>query len=157
MAVIRRAVLRDRRFPEKSLATKSCALAAESKHHSPLNWFSHRPYLLLSLTSLFWAGNVVLLRYAAGRVPPMTVSWVRRIGALIVLWPFARPHFAKDWPILRAKLPLVIVLSATGFAYNNAVSNVSRGPVGLAHPTTSRQAARTLARKPSTADRSMPD
>ena len=100
-------------------------MAVEPKHHSSLNWFSHQPYLLLSLTSLFWAGNIVLLRYAAGRVPPMTVSCVRWIGALVVLWPFARPHFAKDWPVLRTRLPLVIVLSATGFAYNNAMSNVS--------------------------------
>ena len=81
--------------------------------------------MLLSLTSLFWAGNIVLLRYAAGHVPPMTISCMRWIGAFIVLWPFARPHFAKDWPVLRAKLPLVVLLSATGFAYNNAVSNIS--------------------------------
>jgi drug/metabolite transporter (DMT)-like permease len=100
-------------------------LAAEPQHHSPLSWLSHQPYLLLSLTSLFWAGNIVLLRYVAGHVPPMTLSCVRWIGAFILLWPFARPHFAKDWPVLRAKLPLVILLSATGFAYNNAVSNIS--------------------------------
>jgi len=108
-------------LPAKSRA----ALAAEPKHPSALSWLSHQPYVLLSLTSLFWAGNIVLLRYAAGHVPPMTISCMRWIGAFIVLWPFARPHFAKDWPVLRAKLPLVVLLSATGFAYNNAVSNIS--------------------------------
>jgi drug/metabolite transporter (DMT)-like permease len=100
-------------------------LAAEPQPRSPLSWLYHQPYLLLSLTSLFWAGNIVLLRYVAGHVPPMTLSCVRWIGALILLWPFARPHFAKDWPVLRARLPLLVLLSATGFAYNNAVSNIS--------------------------------
>ena len=100
-------------------------MAAEPKHHSPLSWLSHQPYLLLSLTSLFWAGNIVLLRYAAGHIPPMTLSCVRWVGAFILLWPFARPCFKQDWPALRAKLPLVILLSATGFAYNNAASYVA--------------------------------
>jgi hypothetical protein len=37
-------------------------LSAETKHHSPLRWLGNQPYLLLSLTSLFWAGNIVLAR-----------------------------------------------------------------------------------------------
>src|SRR2546430_5215102 len=40
----------------------------------PLGWLNNQPYLLLSLTSLFWAGNIVLGRYVAGHVPPMTLS-----------------------------------------------------------------------------------
>ena len=36
----------------------------------PLEWLNNQPYLLLSLTSLFWAGNIVLGRYVAGHVPP---------------------------------------------------------------------------------------
>jgi drug/metabolite transporter (DMT)-like permease len=88
----------------------------------PIRWLNHQPYLLLSLTSLFWAGNIVLGRYVAGHVPPMTLSCVRWIGAFCMLLPFARPHLARDWPALRARLPLVIALSATGFAVNNALS-----------------------------------
>jgi drug/metabolite transporter (DMT)-like permease len=82
----------------------------------------HQPYLLLSLTSLFWAGNIVLGRYAAGHVPPMTLSCVRWIGAFFMLLPFAKPHLRRDWPALRSRLPLLVVLSATGFAINNALS-----------------------------------
>ena len=86
-----------------------------------VRWLSNRPYLLLSLTSLFWAGNIVLGRYVAGHVPPMTLSCVRWIGAFCMR-PFARPHLRRDWPALRARLPLMVVLSATGFAINNALS-----------------------------------
>ena len=76
----------------------------------------------MSLTSLFWAGNIVLARYVAGHVPPMTLSCVRWIGAFLMLLPFAWPHLRRDWPALRARLPLMVALSATGFAFNNAIS-----------------------------------
>jgi drug/metabolite transporter (DMT)-like permease len=97
-------------------------LSEQPKHSSPLRWVVNQPYLLLSLTSLFWAGNIVLARYVAGHVPPMTLSSVRWIGAFILLWPFAKEHLRRDWPILRANLPLLLLLSATGFAFNNAAS-----------------------------------
>ena len=89
---------------------------------NPLGWLNNQPYLLLSLTSLFWAGNIVLARFVAGHVPPMTLSCVRWIGAFLMLLPFAWPHLKRDWPALRAHLPLMLVLSATGFAFNNAIS-----------------------------------
>ena len=97
-------------------------MPAEPPYHAPLRWLNNQPYLLLSLTSLFWAGNIVLGRYVAGHVPPMTLSCVRWIGAFLILWPFAREHLRRDWPALRARLPLMVLLSATGFAINNALS-----------------------------------
>src|SRR3954451_6048580 len=89
---------------------------------NPVAWLNHQPYLLLSLTSLFWAGNIVLGRYVAGHVPPITLSCIRWIGALAILLPFAWPHLKRDWQPLRARLPFILVLSATGFALNNTLS-----------------------------------
>src|SRR4029077_4463496 len=88
----------------------------------PLGWLNKQPYLLLSLTSLFWAANIVLGRYVAGHVPPMTLSCVRWIGAFLLVLPFAWPHLKRDWPVLRTRLPLLVMLSATGFAINNGLS-----------------------------------
>jgi len=88
----------------------------------PVRWLSQQPYLLLSLASLFWAGNIVLARYVAGHVPPMTLSCIRWIGACLMLLPFAWPHLKRDWPVLRQHLPLLVGLSAAGFAFNNALS-----------------------------------
>lgn len=98
------------------------AASKTSPGQNPLAWLNHQPYLLLSLTSLFWAGNIVLGRYVAGHVPPITLSCIRWIGALAILLPFSWPHLKRDWPALRARLPFILVLSATGFALNNTLS-----------------------------------
>jgi hypothetical protein len=40
------------------------------------------PYTLLTLAALFWAGNVVLGRDVAGRIPPVT----RRVYGWVITW-----------------------------------------------------------------------
>jgi drug/metabolite transporter (DMT)-like permease len=97
-------------------------LPSRPPHQSPIGWLDDQPYLLLSLTSLFWAGNIVLARYVAGHVPPLTLSCVRWFGTCLILLPFAWSHLKRDWPVLRAHLPMMLLLSAIGFAFNNAIS-----------------------------------
>jgi len=88
----------------------------------PVRWLSNQPYLLLSLTGLFWAGNIVLARHVGDHVPPITLTTIRWFGVFLILLPFAWPHLRRDWPALRAHLPLMVLLSAIGFAFNNAIS-----------------------------------
>jgi drug/metabolite transporter (DMT)-like permease len=88
----------------------------------PVGWLNNQPYLLLSLTSLFWAGNIVLARHVGDHVPPITLTTIRWFGVFLILLPFALPHLVRDWPVLRAHLPLLLFLSAIGFAFNNAIS-----------------------------------
>jgi len=79
----------------------------------------HEAYLLLSLTSLFWSGNVVIGRYIAGYIPPITVSVIRWGGAFLILLPFAIRHLLRDWPVIRKHAWLLTLLALTGFsAYN---------------------------------------
>jgi drug/metabolite transporter (DMT)-like permease len=76
-------------------------------------------YLLLSLTSLFWSGNIVIGRYIAGYIPPITVSVIRWGGAFLILLPFASRHLLRDWPLIRRHVGLLMLLALTGFsAYN---------------------------------------
>jgi drug/metabolite transporter (DMT)-like permease len=96
--------------------------APQAPSLDPVRWLNNQPYMLLTLTSLFWAGNIVLARYVAGHVPPLTLSCIRWIGTFLILLPFAWPHLKRDWPVLRAHLPLMVLLSTLGFAYNNAAS-----------------------------------
>ncbi|MBV8920709.1 DMT family transporter [Bradyrhizobium sp.] len=97
-------------------------MPAEPKSHLPLRWLLNQPYLLLSLTALFWAGNIVLARYVGRHVPPLTLSCVRWIGTFLMLLPLSWPHLRDDWPVLRARLPFLMLLSLAGFAINNAIS-----------------------------------
>jgi drug/metabolite transporter (DMT)-like permease len=96
--------------------------APRAPSFDPIRWLNNQPYILLTLTSLFWAGNIVLARYVAGHVPPLTLSCLRWYGTFLILLPFAWPHLKRDWPVLCAHLPLLLLLSVLGFAYNNAIS-----------------------------------
>ncbi|GGE39293.1 transporter [Agaricicola taiwanensis] len=87
-----------------------------------------RPYLLLSLTSLFWATNIVLGRFIAGSIPPITLAWVRWAAAAVILAPFAWHHVRRDWPALRERIGVVIVLSLTGITLYNTMAYI-----GLTH------------------------
>ena len=82
-------------------------------------WLFDQPYLLLSLTSLFWAGNVVLGRFVVGHIPPITLSFIRWLGAFAILLPFAARHLVRDWPVIRHHAWFLAFLALTGFsAYN---------------------------------------
>lgn len=81
-------------------------------------WLMDSPYLLLSLASLFWAGNLVFGRYAAPVASPIVLSCVRWGGSFLILFPFAWPHLRRDWAVIRKHMRL---LAALGLA--NAISN----------------------------------
>jgi drug/metabolite transporter (DMT)-like permease len=84
--------------------------------------FWQQPYLLLTLTSLFWAGNLVLGRFVAGHVPPVMIGITRVTGAMLILLPFAWPHLVRDWPLIRRHLPFFLLLAFTGFSGSNVLS-----------------------------------
>jgi drug/metabolite transporter (DMT)-like permease len=86
------------------------------------NWLLDQPYLLLSFTSLFWAGNTILGRYVAGHIPPMTLAFVRWAGASLIVLPFAARHIAQDWPVLRKTWPMMLLISVTGFSVYNTMA-----------------------------------
>ncbi len=88
---------------------------------SALTWLMSRPYLLLSLAALFWAGNVVLGRFAAGQIPPFTLSFLRWIGAFLIIVPFAWVHLVRDWPAIRRQFGLMVALSFLGVAAFNTI------------------------------------
>ena len=82
-------------------------------------WLLDQPYLLLSLTSLFWAGNTVIGRFIVGHIPPITFAFVRWAGAFLILLPFAALPLLRDWPTIRKHAVLMTVIALTGFsAYN---------------------------------------
>ena len=81
-----------------------------------------QPYLLLSLTSLFWAGNTIVGRVSAGHIPPLTLSCIRWGGAFLILLPFSALHLARDWPTIRKHAGTLALLAFSGFSSYNAIT-----------------------------------
>src|SRR3954469_2879767 len=96
---------------------------ASSAGVSATHWLANQPYLLLSLTALFWAGNAIIGRIAAGHIAPVTLSFLRWSGAFLIILPFAWRHLVRDWPLLRERLGMMILLSVTGIGGFKTLAN----------------------------------
>jgi drug/metabolite transporter (DMT)-like permease len=82
---------------------------------------ANQPYLLLSLTTLFWAGNSVLGRFVAGQIPPVTLATMRWGFAFLVVLPFAFRYLRADWPTIRARFGVMVLLSFVGISIFNTL------------------------------------
>jgi drug/metabolite transporter (DMT)-like permease len=85
------------------------------------NWIANQPYLLLSITSLCWAGNAIVGRLAAGHIPPVTLSFLRWSLAFLIILPFAWSHLVRDWAAIRSHLGTMVILSITGIGAFNTM------------------------------------
>ena len=84
-------------------------------------WIANQPYLLLSITALCWAGNAIVGRSAAGHIAPVTLSFLRWGLAFLLILPFTWKQLRQDWPAIRARLPLMLLLSITGIGAFNTL------------------------------------
>lgn len=73
-----------------------------------------RPYLLLTLTALFWAGNMVIGRSVREGVPPLGLAFWRWSLAFLLILPFALPHWRSQWRALLTGWKPVVLLGALG-------------------------------------------
>jgi drug/metabolite transporter (DMT)-like permease len=71
-------------------------------------------YLLLILTMLFWAGNSVVARGIHESVPPMALAWLRWTIASALILPVAWPQLKRDAAIIRANIPMLLLLGTIG-------------------------------------------
>jgi drug/metabolite transporter (DMT)-like permease len=84
-------------------------------------WLANQPYLLLSITTMCWAGNAIVGRLAAGHIPPVTLSFLRWSLAFLIILPFAWKHLVRDRAAIRAGLGTMIVISVTGIGAFNTL------------------------------------
>lgn len=78
-----------------------------------------QPYILCTLTMLFWASNALIGRAMAGHVPPVALAQMRWTLAFLILLPFAYGHIRRDWPVLRARWRLLTALGFVGISLYN--------------------------------------
>lgn len=80
-----------------------------------------RPAVLLVLATLFWAGNFIIGRAVRDAVPPVALAFWRWTLAAALVAPFGWRPLRRDWALLRAHLPAVLLLSLLGIATFNTL------------------------------------
>jgi len=80
-----------------------------------------QPYLLLTLTTLAWAGNAVASRLAAGHISPMALTALRWVGVVALLAPFMTRPIRAAAPVLRPIWRRILVMGGLGFTAFNAL------------------------------------
>lgn len=91
----------------------------ESKLHRW--WRRPPPYLLLTLASLFWAGNWVVGRAMRNEIPPVAMGFWRWAVALLILLPFAAPELKRNWHVVRANWFTLTLLGSLGATLFNTM------------------------------------
>src|SRR5437868_4233257 len=82
------------------------------------------PYLLLTLTALFWSGNWVVGRALRSEVPPVALAFWRWGLALALLLPFAVPHLSTEWALIRRSWRILCLLGFLGTGGHNALAYI---------------------------------
>ncbi|MEN3372002.1 DMT family transporter [Dechloromonas sp. ZS-1] len=83
------------------------------------------PYLLLTLTALFWSGNMVLGRGIRADIPPMALAFWRWLIAFLLVLPLALPHLKSQWPQLKQGWKPVFILGLLGVGGYNTFAYVA--------------------------------
>lgn len=81
-------------------------------------WLS---FAALALVMLLWVGNSIVGRAVRDDVPPFTLAFVRWMGALIVVLPFAWRHLQTDGAALLRHWRIVLTLGLVGVAAFNGL------------------------------------
>lgn len=84
-----------------------------------------RPYLLLTVTALSWAGNAVASRLAAGHISPMALTALRWLGVVAILAPFMYRPLLAAAPVLLPIWRRILTMGALGFTAFNALMYVA--------------------------------
>lgn len=83
------------------------------------------PVLLLTLTSLFWAGNAIASRLAVGQITPLSIVFLRWIMVMGMLWPLYGADVRAHWPVLRPHMPRIALMGSLGFTGFNVLFYLS--------------------------------
>lgn len=76
-------------------------------------------YMLLTLSALTWAGNIIVGRFVHDQIPPVALSFWRWAIALAVLLPFTRVVALQQRDLILRHWRILALLGATGIAFFN--------------------------------------
>jgi drug/metabolite transporter (DMT)-like permease len=92
--------------------------------HRRIASFHASPYLLLTLTSLFWSLNWVIGKAIVGSVSPLVLTFIRWLVAVVVMMPFAWPAIRAHWPAVRRHWKTIAWLGFWGTGLHNVFAYV---------------------------------
>ncbi|MEM9045132.1 MAG: DMT family transporter [Pseudomonadota bacterium] len=86
-----------------------------------IRWLYNQPWLLLTLTALFWGGNAVASRMAVGEIQPFQLVLLRWLFVATALWFLFGHEVRAHWHLLRPRLGWLVLISTLGFTIFNAL------------------------------------
>ena len=83
-----------------------------------------KPYLILLLPPLFWAGNFIVGRAIADQASPVSLSFWRWTLALIIILPFIIKPMIKQWLIIKEHLGILVLLALLSVSAFNTLAYI---------------------------------
>lgn len=99
--------------------TKSPATPAQPS--SPFTRLMGQPYLLLTLSALFWGANIIAGKFAIGELDPYALSVMRWMVAFLMILPFAWSGMRSEWPAIRRGWGWLAFYGVLGFTSFNVL------------------------------------
>lgn len=79
------------------------------------------PWLLLTLTTLFWGGNAIAGQLAKGEIAPFQLVLARWVPVAVALWLLYGHEVRAHWHIARPRLLFIVVVATIGFTMFNGL------------------------------------
>ncbi|HJL56981.1 MAG: DMT family transporter [Arenicellales bacterium] len=86
---------------------------------SSMQWLWGQPVILLTLTTLFWAGNTVAGKVAVGEISPSLLTFARWALLSLVLPLLYARQMREVWPVLRGRWLYLAAMGGLGLAAFN--------------------------------------
>ncbi|ENH95596.1 drug/metabolite transporter superfamily permease [Gracilibacillus halophilus YIM-C55.5] len=80
-----------------------------------------KAYILLILTTIFYAGNLIVGKPVTQEIPPITLAFIRHIIAVIVILPFGYSEWKRNKELWKKEWKAVLSLSLTGLVLFNVL------------------------------------
>lgn len=85
------------------------------------DWYVNQPVLLLITAVLCWGANTIFGQLAVNQVTPVMVVFLRWAIVSALLWPLFGHRVKADWPLIKPRLGMTILMASLGFTAFNSL------------------------------------
>ncbi|GAE94413.1 permease [Gracilibacillus boraciitolerans JCM 21714] len=78
-----------------------------------------KAYILLTLATIFYAGNLIVGKPVAQEIPPITLSFFRYVIAALVILPIGYREWRNNQDLWKKEWKAILALSVTGLVLFN--------------------------------------